>query len=553
MVKRTLGANADGLWLTVIVTGFIAHGVLFALYLFSWDDEWSYVWFGNLAVRGELRLFQNEMLGERLPLPFYVIGLSQWMGGPSLLAGRLTSLLLGVGVVLGTYALGRTIGGRSGGLLSALFLVTHSLVIGYYAAASYYAFCALLIIAGLLAIAAGRPPWGAFIGMACISLLSVSRANLAVMVPAVLLYLLLRARTSRERVGLVAIAALPSTVFFAWSSEHWKILAYVPLLWRLVEPLGYQSMFTLGARHLLPEPDGLAGILWFSKRHFFWIVTSIALLLYWGLGRRPRPSPRSAPPLMWFIVGLSLYALVFQALILNMYFKAVAAWAAAFAPLWAVVLGWGASATLARREHSAVVRAGTGAFLLAVLALSPILTRHAAMPSPLPSGLTTVGHLERSAREIRTVMAGDRPVFLLGNPMTAYLAGLNPYLQQIIHGYTLVPVAAGAVSRSGLWGPLESEQWLGHEAAFAIIDSRLLERYEAVEAYRPVAGRIRSLLHTQFVFMKRLEVPSVRLDLYRRVAAPGGLPHGTVSASGHRRLQVRAVGRHPAWTMSKRL
>jgi hypothetical protein len=520
MVKRTLGANADWLWLAAIVTGFIAHGVLFALYLFSWDDEWSYVWFGNLAVRGELRLFQDEMLGERLPLPFYVIGLSQWIAGPSLLAGRLTSLLLGVGVVLGTYALGRAIGGRACGLLSALFLVTHSFVVGYYAAASYYAFCALLIVAGLLAIAAGPPLWGAFTGMACISLLSVSRANLAVMVPVVLLYLLLRARSSRERAGLIAIAVLPLAIFFAWSSEHWKILAYVPVLWRLVEPLGYQSMFTLGARHLLPEPDGLAGIIWFGKRHFFWIVTSTALFLYWALSRRPRPSLPSAPPMMWFIVGLSMYALACQALILNMYFKAVAAWAAAFAPLWAVVLGWGASASL--RGHSALVRAGVGAFLLTVLALSPILTRHAAMPSPLPSGATTIGRLERSASEILTVMSGDRPVFLFGNPMAVYLAGLNPYLQQIIHGYTLVPVAAAAVSRSGLWGPREIERWLGHEAAFAIIDSNLLDRYEAVEAYRPVAARIRSLLHTQFVLMRRVDVLSVRLDLYMRIAASGG-------------------------------
>jgi 4-amino-4-deoxy-L-arabinose transferase-like glycosyltransferase len=522
VMKRMLVANADGLWLAAIIAGFIAHGVLFALYLFSWDAEWSYVWFGNLAVRGELRLFQDEMLGERLPLPFYVIGLSQWMGGPSLLAGRLTSLLLGVGVVLGTYALGRAIGGRPCGLLSALFLVTHSLVIGYYAAASYFAFCALLIVAGLLAIAAGPPPWGAFTGMASISLLSVSRANLAVMVPAVLLYLLLRARSSRERAGLVAIAALPPAMFFAWSSEHWKILAYVPLLWHLVEPLGYRSMFTLGAQDLLPEPDGLAGILWFGKRHFFWIVTSTVLLLYWALGRRPRPSLRSAPPLMWFIVGLSLYTLAWQALILNMYFKSVAAWATAFAPLWAVVLGWGASATLARREHSAAARAGTAAFLLAALALSPALTRHAAMPSPLPAGPTIIGHVERAASEIRAVIPGDRPVFLLGNPMAAYLAGLKPYLQQIIHAYTLVPVDDAAVSRSGLWGPREIERWLGHEATFAIIDPNLLDRYEAVEVYRPVARRMRSLLHTQFVFMKRVDVPSVRLDLYRRVAASGG-------------------------------
>jgi len=36
-------------------------------------------------------------------------------------------------------------------------------------------------------------------------------------------------------------------LFFAWSTDHWKILAYVPFLDRAVAPLGYRSGFALAA------------------------------------------------------------------------------------------------------------------------------------------------------------------------------------------------------------------------------------------------------------------------------------------------------------------
>jgi hypothetical protein len=48
------------------------------------------------------------------------------------------------------------------------------------------------------------------------------------MAPAVLVYLLATAERRGERLALLAVFGVPPLVFFLWSPEHLKILAYVP-------------------------------------------------------------------------------------------------------------------------------------------------------------------------------------------------------------------------------------------------------------------------------------------------------------------------------------
>src|SRR5262245_51147117 len=232
--------------MAVLGLAFVSVGLLYCAYLVTWDAEWTYVTMGRPALLGRIGLFQNEMMGERLPLPYYVIGLTQVLAGPSLLAGRLASLVLGVIALALTFVAGRAIAGNGAGLLAAAFLAVHGFVVGYYAVASYFALCAALVAAAVAAFAGLRRPAGSVIAMACFVAVAFSRANLAVMAPLVLLYLLLTATSRSERWWLLTVFALPPLVFFLWSTEHWKILAYVPGLGSLVAPLGYRSAFALG-------------------------------------------------------------------------------------------------------------------------------------------------------------------------------------------------------------------------------------------------------------------------------------------------------------------
>jgi hypothetical protein len=62
--------------------------------------------------------------------------------------------------------------------------------------------------------------------------------------------------------------------------------------------------------------------------------------------------------------------------ILNMYLKSVAAWMSAFAPLWAVVLGYGASVLLAPGQAPPPVRSGLATALFALFAVSGPIPAH---------------------------------------------------------------------------------------------------------------------------------------------------------------------------------
>ncbi|PYN94748.1 MAG: hypothetical protein DMD91_27060 [Candidatus Rokuibacteriota bacterium] len=78
-------------WLASLAGAFAVFGLMFAYYMSFSDSEWSFVVFGRMLLTGEIRLFQEEIVGRRLPVPFYVLGLSQILVGPSLLAARACS------------------------------------------------------------------------------------------------------------------------------------------------------------------------------------------------------------------------------------------------------------------------------------------------------------------------------------------------------------------------------------------------------------------------------------------------------------------------------
>jgi len=505
-------SSRDLFWLALIVLAFLAFGGLFAQYLASLDTEWGHVVFGYLLLHGEVRPFQDEMIGARLPLPYYVIGVSQLVAGRDLLVGRLFSLAMGAGTVILTFFLGRSLGGRRSAFVSALLLATHSVVVGFYSAASHYALSSLLITAGLASIAVGRPTWGPMLGMVCFVAVAFTRAQLAVMVPVVLAYLLVRSRTRMERATLILVALIPPVVFFAWSLDHLKVLAYVPIAKRFVTALGYRSLFEMGAESLIPQDEGLRGVVWFFKRHFFWVSTTALVAGGLLLVRRSALGANrlAVPPLAVFVATLALVTFGWQVVgfssfyVKQLYFKPMAAYATGFAPLWAVTLGYGCSVLLSLQYAPRAVRLGIATWLLVVFALSPTLSRHAAMPLTLPP-TTTIALLEEGARQIRSVVPAGQRVFLFGSPIRAYLAGVTPYIQQIVHDSTLVPSTDEyAVARSGLWGSREIEAWLGRDAQYAIIEPALLQSYTEVASYAPLMDRMRSLLDTNFRLANRI-------------------------------------------------
>src|SRR5437016_5836057 len=115
-----------------------------------------------------------------------------------------------------------------------------------------------------------------------------------------------------RRLGLILVTVLPPFVFFAWSQEHLKVFAYVPLLNRFVVPLGYRSVFALGADALYPDPNFLDHLVPFAKRYIFWLVATMAVSAAWIVARaRSGDATQIQLPIpARFIGALALYTLL---------------------------------------------------------------------------------------------------------------------------------------------------------------------------------------------------------------------------------------------------
>ena len=130
-------ASGGPMLLACCVIAFLIVAALLAWVLVDHDYEAEYLALGTLLVRGDITLYQDEMTGQWMPLPFYFFGLSQAIFGPSLLVARLLAVLLGALVVVLIFALAARWGGRLAGVAACGLFCSHGLVMGYFATAHF--------------------------------------------------------------------------------------------------------------------------------------------------------------------------------------------------------------------------------------------------------------------------------------------------------------------------------------------------------------------------------------------------------------------------------
>src|SRR5712691_11787694 len=178
----------------VMVVVYLVLGVFYSRTLITWDDESSFLALGQMALAGQIALFQDEMTGQRMPLPFYVLGASQVLFGRSLWVARLVSLGLGLGALLATVAVARRVGGDLAGVLAGLLVATQGTIVGYFATATYHSVTALILITAVWILLKEKLAWRAAIGMTIASLLFFTRTNLFPALPFFLVWALCLAR-----------------------------------------------------------------------------------------------------------------------------------------------------------------------------------------------------------------------------------------------------------------------------------------------------------------------------------------------------------------------
>jgi hypothetical protein len=503
---------------------YLGQALFYSRTLIPTEDEESYLALGDLAVRGRISLFQDELTGQRLPIPFYVLGLSQVVAGPSVWAGRLLSIALGAGVLALTVAVARRLHGPTAGLLAGLLLATQGAIVAYYSIAAYHAFSALVLLAAVWVLLRSRWPWRGVAGMAVASVLTLSRTTMVPAVPFLFGWAWLASRTALERLAVVAVAVVPPLAFLLWDPTHLKILAHIPLMGGLVEPLGYRSILYFQVVEPADLPSQLWSLVRFCRRYESWVVATAGVLVATILRRRERArwTVRSLPPALLAVAGLGVWLLACHLVMFRLNFKWAIAYFPDFAPLAAVVLGVLAAMLWEGSDLARAGRAVLAGSLALAFVVSVVLIRIPMMPTPIPVPFRDdpVQQINRAGERLASMVPPGERIFFFGPAMAVHLAGRLPYLQQLMAPGTFA-VNDGdtrAVSRSGVWGRVEIERWLGREVRYAVVNPLHLDAYAAAGRAEGVA-RIRALLQERFDSIGRIEdAPWSILEVYRRRA-----------------------------------
>lgn len=513
------------LLLLLLIAVYLGQGFFYTRTLVSSDDEESYLSAGLLAVTGAISLYQDDMTGQRMPLPFYVLGGSQVVFGRNLWAARLVSLVLGLGAVLLAVRLGRQLGGDSAALFAGAFLATQGAVVSYYATATYHSLTAL-VLTGTVCLLVHGAPRTSVLGAGGIALLFFTRTNLFPALPVLGVWALIGARRAWPRTAVIGAVGLPVALFFLSDPTHLKLLAHVPVLDRLVEPLGYRSVLYFEPVSERDRTSFLWVLVLLGRRYESWLLAATALLCGWILARRSIRAGRSWPKRRETaaVAALAAWILLWHFMIFRINFKWVIAYVPDFAPLVAVVLGVVAARLMDIVTTPRLARVVMLSGLAAALMVSVVFVRCPLMPRPIPRPFhdDPIQALERAAKHLRALVPAATPVFLYGHSMPVYLAGLNAYLPQLMtpRSLTMNDQDDRAVARSGVWGRRQVEQWLGKEADYAVVSLKVLETFEVD---RPAAiARMRALLAERFVLVGQVtDAPWLSYEVYeRRRAGP---------------------------------
>jgi hypothetical protein len=443
-------------------------------------DETVHVFLGRAAITGEISLFQDELPGFRAPLPFYFFGLSQLLFERSIVAARIFSAALGSLCLVLLLLLATRVGGPLCGLLTFLFAVTQSVIIGYFAQSSYHALASLVLLAVLYVVLCTSVPYKNVVAMALCSLFFFIRTLMMPLIPLAMIYLLAKAKGRGERLAIVAAAVVPPLVFFLYDPHHLKLLAYVPILESVVRPLGYQSSPRITATlRYDPANTPMAALILLARWYKAWFVAGIVLAAVMvGLAVRGRSVKTFVSN--WKV---NLMAVVFFYIALAHLVSVRGSWTGSvgYEPsgiIAAVLPGFGFSVLIGRYCASAASRRAMLLFLSVLFLVAPTLSRPAALPLAVSFQNSPTRALNDLADALRTVIPSGSHVFHLGASQALYMAGREPYLRQAFGFLTLSPLTDDRVRlRSGLWGETEIRQWLITDADYAVVVPESLDDY----------------------------------------------------------------------------
>jgi hypothetical protein len=502
-----------------LFVSFLQSG-FFAVALAPDPDDTIHMYLGRMALSGKIGLFQDELPGHRAPLPYYFIGLSQVVRDRSVVVARLWSAALGLVCFVLLLALATRLAGELAGILALLFGLSQGVIVGSFAHSSYHSLVSVLLLAGLYVALCSNFHGNYLCAMGLFALLFFTRTLSVPLIPVAMVYLVRQARSRLERAGIVAVTVIPVLAFFWSNLDHLKLLAYVPVLGQLVDPMGFRAspMMTSAYRHEAGLDSLTRALALLVRWYKVWILAGLGLVAVLVL-RALRGLPVWA---MWSNGGVNLVAatLLYLSTWQFVVFPRSASWAvgylASFAILGAVCLGFGFSVLIREYCVTSAQRIVVVTFLAGLLLVGPRLSRPPDLPSSVWGAAAPVPTLYALAETLGAQIPSGSRVFHLGSVQPLYIAGLKPYLRQVFGAWTLSSISDERIRmKSGLWSKAEIRRWLEEDAEYAVVVPTTLGTYRAAcDACVDLAAR---LLAQHFTPMATLDrYPGYPHIIYKR-------------------------------------
>lgn len=154
------------------------YGIIFNI---SYIDEAKYLIKGWLMTTGQVGYYSTKgFFYQHMPGGWLWYGLGQKLFGPSLLVGRIQSFLVGLTNLWLSFALGKRLGGKKGGLATLAMMSLGPVIALYYSASVPQSILALVFLLGFIFLYDGTVKKNSrrlLLATICFSLLLVIREN----------------------------------------------------------------------------------------------------------------------------------------------------------------------------------------------------------------------------------------------------------------------------------------------------------------------------------------------------------------------------------------
>jgi len=484
----------------------------------SWFDESKYIFKGYLMLTGKISWYNTPgFLYQHMPGSMLWMGLSQIPFGPSLLAARIQSLIIGMVVFWMVSTLAYQLGGKRTRLISQALMISLWSLIFHYAAALPYSLVALLLLTGSFYLYQGfKNNKLLLIATASFTLAALIRENF---LPTLFIYwiflgLWLVWKQKKWRFYVIQLflsAGLISIVIALTQPGIFKVLANLPLIKTVainqvdkivLELHWYNYRFTP-----FLQLQALNELLRSYQPLFILIAIVIIYLLsqphkiktYWQ--KLYKNSQAKALVLLWLMVAFIFNVILhtWSASLLSP--RAINVYMAYFAPLGIVAVSYWLTILIQKKSW---LWSKTGAIIFITLLIFSINPDRISILG-WPWQRKSLPTINQSAITISQITRPDERIFFLGQPIVLHLANRVTYGALFNSLNFFKPGAETAVVKKyGFWNEALADQWL-NDAQVVLIEENILKTILNSVPLSDLAKIITDKLEQNYKLVDRVE------------------------------------------------